>query len=45
MDMPHEGSDGSAWVGTFIFSLALWGFILGLTVFLGHILANMMAGH
>lgn len=43
--MTHEGSDGSGWVATFLISLALWGCILGLTVFLGHNLANMVAGH
>ena len=42
--MAHEESGGS-WVSTFVFSLALWGGILAITVFVGHHLANMVSGH
>ena len=43
--MAHEESSGTSWVTTFIFSLLLWGGILATTVFIGHNLANMVAGH
>jgi hypothetical protein len=43
--MAHEESGGPGWVATFVFSLALWGGILAITVFFGHNLALRVTGH
>jgi len=43
--MAHEEKGGGSWVATFIFSLVLWGGILGVVVTLGHQLALYVHAH